>query len=818
MSRRNTLNKNIIERDISREMEKSYIDYSMSVIVSRALPDVRDGLKPVHRRILYSMYEQKYTHDKSFKKSARIVGDVMGKYHPHGDSAIYNAMVRLAQDFSTRYMLVEGQGNFGSIDGDGAAAMRYTEARLSAISDELLRDLDKETVDFYPNYDESLVQPWVLPARFPNLLVNGSTGIAVGMTTSIPPHNLGEVIDATVHTIDNPDCYVEDLLEIIEGPDFPTGATIMGKESMKNAYRTGHGRVRIRSKAGIEEFGNNRYRIVVTEIPYMVNKTKLLESIADLVKSKKIDGITEMRDESSRHGIRIILEIRRDANPNIILNQLYKNSTLESVFSMIFIALDGGMPKVFNLKEMIEKYILHQKDVETRRIEFDLRKARDRAHILEGLLIALQNIDEIIKIIRSSYDNAREKLMERFEFTEIQANNILSMQLRRLQGLEYEKINDEYQGLKKNIAYYLEVLGNEDLLMGIIKDSLIEIKNKYSDERRTTIEHSYEELEDEDLIEEREMVITLTQRGYVKRVAQDVYQSQNRGGKGIIGLTTRDEDIIYDIFTTSTHSDLMYFTNLGRLYRLKAYRIPESSRQSRGTPIINLLQLDKGEKVTSIIPVGEMDERRLVLATKKGVINKMLLSDLESNRQGGIKVIRLDEGDEVIHVKIIEDDSDIFVATRKGKAIRFPSSEMRVLSRNTRGVKSIELQEDDEVVSVDVVADNQGDVLTITSKGFGKLTDIKNYRSQGRGGKGMINYRLTEKTGDVVASTLASSDDEIFLISSVGTMIRIRVSDISKMGRNTSGVSIMRFEEDVEVVAFAKAVDIEEDEEDGSKD
>ncbi len=812
------MNKNIIERDISREMEKSYIDYSMSVIVSRALPDVRDGLKPVHRRILYSMYEQKYTHDKSFKKSARIVGDVMGKYHPHGDSAIYNAMVRLAQDFSTRYMLVEGQGNFGSIDGDGAAAMRYTEARLSAISDELLRDLDKETVDFYPNYDESLVQPWVLPARFPNLLVNGSTGIAVGMTTSIPPHNLGEVIDATVHTIDNPDCYVEDLLEIIEGPDFPTGATIMGKESMKNAYRTGHGRVRIRSKAGIEEFGNNRYRIVVTEIPYMVNKTKLLESIADLVKSKKIDGITEMRDESSRHGIRIILEIRRDANPNIILNQLYKNSTLESVFSMIFIALDGGMPKVFNLKEMIEKYILHQKDVETRRIEFDLRKARDRAHILEGLLIALQNIDEIIKIIRSSYDNAREKLMERFEFTEIQANNILSMQLRRLQGLEYEKINDEYQGLKKNIAYYLEVLGNEDLLMGIIKDSLIEIKNKYSDERRTTIEHSYEELEDEDLIEEREMVITLTQRGYVKRVAQDVYQSQNRGGKGIIGLTTRDEDIIYDIFTTSTHSDLMYFTNLGRLYRLKAYRIPESSRQSRGTPIINLLQLDKGEKVTSIIPVGEMDERRLVLATKKGVINKMLLSDLESNRQGGIKVIRLDEGDEVIHVKIIEDDSDIFVATRKGKAIRFPSSEMRVLSRNTRGVKSIELQEDDEVVSVDVVADNQGDVLTITSKGFGKLTDIKNYRSQGRGGKGMINYRLTEKTGDVVASTLASSDDEIFLISSVGTMIRIRVSDISKMGRNTSGVSIMRFEEDVEVVAFAKAVDIEEDEEDGSKD
>lgn len=810
------MNTNIIERDISREMEKSYIDYSMSVIVSRALPDVRDGLKPVHRRILYSMYEQKYSHDKPFKKSARIVGDVIGKYHPHGDSAIYNAMVRLAQDFSTRYLLVEGQGNFGSIDGDGAAAMRYTEARLSAISDELLRDLDKETVDFYPNYDESLVQPWVLPARFPNLLVNGSTGIAVGMTTSIPPHNLGEVIDATIHTIDNPDCDIEDLLGIIEGPDFPTGATIMGKESMKNAYRTGHGRVRIRSKAGIEEFSGNRYRIVITEIPYMVNKTKLLESIADLVKNKKIDGITEMRDESSRHGIRIILEIRRDANPNIILNQLYKNSTLESVFSMIFIALDVGMPRVFNLKEMIEKYVLHQKNVETRRIEFDLRKARDRAHILEGLLIALQNIDEIIKIIRSSYDNAREKLMERFEFTEIQANNILSMQLRRLQGLEYEKINDEYQGLQKDIAYYLEVLGDENLLMAIIKDSLLSIKNKYGDERRTTIEHSYEELEDEDLIEEREMVITLTQRGYVKRVAQDVYQSQNRGGRGIIGLTTRDEDIIYDIFTTSTHSDLMYFTNLGRLYRLKAYRIPESSRQSRGTPIINLLQLDEGEKVTSIIPVGELDERRLILATKDGVINKMRLSDLESNRQGGIKVIRLDEGDEVINVKIIDEDSDIFVATRKGKAIRFPSSEMRVLSRNTRGVKSIELHEDDEVVSVDVVGNNNADVLTITSKGFGKLTDIKHYRSQGRGGKGMINYKLTEKTGDVVASTFASAEDEIFLISSVGTMIRIRVSDISKMGRNTSGVSIMRFEEDVEVVAFAKAVDIEEDE-DGSE-
>ncbi len=806
------MNTNIVERDISREMEKSYIDYSMSVIVSRALPDVRDGLKPVHRRILYSMYEQKYSHDKPFKKSARIVGDVIGKYHPHGDSAIYNAMVRLAQDFSTRYLLVEGQGNFGSIDGDGAAAMRYTEARLSAISDELLRDLDKETVDFYPNYDESLMQPWVLPSRFPNLLVNGSTGIAVGMTTSIPPHNLVEIIDGTVHLIDNPEAGIEDLLEIIKGPDFPTGATIMGRESMKRAYRTGHGRVRIRSKATIEEYKKGRYRIVVSEIPYMVNKTKLLEGIADLVRTKRIDGITEMRDESSRHGIRIILEIRRDANANIILNQLYKNSTLESVFSMIFIALDGGMPRVFNLKEMIVKYIDHQKEVETRRVEFDLRKARDRAHILEGLLIALQNIDEIIKIIRSSYDNARERLMERFEFTEIQANSILSMQLRRLQGLEYEKIDIEYQALKKDIAYYLEVLADEGLLMGLIKDSLEAIKEKYGDERRTSIEHSYEELEDEDLIEEREMVITLTQRGYVKRVAQDVYQSQHRGGRGVIGLTTRDEDIIYDIFTTSTHSDLLYFTNLGKLFRLKAYRIPESSRQSRGTPIINLLQLEEGEKVTSIIPVNSMDERRLVLATKKGVINKMLLQDIESNRQSGIKVIRLDEGDEVIHVRILEEENDVFIATKLGKAIRFPSSDMRVLSRNTRGVKSIELAQEDEVVSVDVLDDDRADILTITTQGYGKRTTLDNYRSQGRGGKGIINYKLTGKTGRVVSASLVREDDEIFLISSQGSMIRIRVEDISVMGRNTSGVSLMRFEEDVEVVAFAKAVDIEEEE------
>ncbi|NLY36779.1 MAG: DNA gyrase subunit A [Tissierellia bacterium] len=814
-------------------MEKSYIDYSMSVIVSRALPDVRDGLKPVHRRILYSMFEQKYTHDKTFKKSARIVGDVIGKYHPHGDSAIYNAMVRLAQEFSTRYMLVEGQGNFGSIDGDGAAAMRYTEARLSPIADELLRDLDKETVDFYPNYDESLMQPWVLPSRFPNLLVNGSTGIAVGMTTSIPPHNLREVIDGTIYTIDNPDCVTEDLMEIITGPDFPTGATILGRESMRRAYRTGHGRVRIRSKAFIEDHGKGRFRIVVTEIPYMVNKTKLLEGIADLVRTKRIDGITEMRDESNRHGIRIVLEIRRDANANVILNQLYKNSNLESTFSMIFIALQEGMPKVFTLKGMIEQYILHQKDVETRRIQFDLRKAKDRAHILEGLLKALENIDEIIRIIRAAYDDAREKLMETFDFTEIQANSILSMQLRRLQGLEYEKIDQELLGLQKDIAYYLEILGDENLLMDIIKDNLREIKEKYGDERRTDIEHSYEELEDEDLIEEREMVITLTQRGYVKRVAQDVYQSQNRGGKGIIGLTTRDEDVIYDIFTTSTHSDLLYFTNFGKLYRLKAYRIPESSRQSRGTPIINLLQLDEGEMVTSIIPINTMDERRLIIATKQGVINKMLLKDIESNRQGGIKVVRLDEGDEVINVRILDEDADIFVATKMGKAIRFPSSEMRVLNRNTRGVRSIQLQEGDEVVTADVVKENQGDILSITSRGYGKRTELDHYRSQGRSGKGMINYKITDKTGYVVASTLVKEEDEIFLISSVGSMIRIRVMDISKMGRNTSGVSLMRFEEDVEVVAFAKAMedieavdrteeimDIEgfEEEENGSED
>ncbi len=809
----------IIERDISKEMETSYIDYSMSVIVSRALPDVRDGLKPVHRRILYSMFEQKYTSDRPYRKSARIVGDVIGKYHPHGENAIYNAMVRLSQDFSTRYMLVDGQGNFGSIDGDGAAAMRYTEARMSPIADELLRDLDKETVDFYPNYDESLMQPTVLPSRFPNLLVNGSTGIAVGMTTSIPPHNLSEVIDGVIHVIDHPHTDVEELMDIIKGPDFPTGATIMGRESMRRAYRTGRGRVRIRAKANIEEHGKDRYRIVITEIPYMVNKTKLLEGIADLVKTRRIDGITEMRDESNRHGIRIILEVRRDANANIILNQLYRHSQLESVFSMILIALENGMPKVFTLKGLLEQYVLHQKEVETRRIQYDLKKARDRAHILEGLLIALQNIDEVIRIIRSSYDDAKEKLMEAFKLSEIQANNILSMQLRRLQGLEYEKIDEEMKSLQQDILYYLEVLSDESLLFGIIKDSLMSIKERYQDERRTDIEIDYEEIEDEDLIEENEMVITLTQRGYVKRVAQDVYQSQHRGGKGVIGLTTRDEDVIYDIFTTSTHSDLLYFTNQGRLYRLKAYRIPESSRQSRGTPIINLLQLDEGEVVTSIIPVDQMDKRRLVLATKKGVINKMYLKDLESNRQSGIKVIRLDEGDEIIHVRILDEEADIFVATEKGKSIRFPSTDMRVLGRNTRGVKSIDLDKDDEVVTVDVIENNDGDILTITSKGYGKRTPLDQYRPQGRGGKGLINYKLTEKTGHVVASTLVNDEDEIFLINSQGTMIRIRAVDISRIGRNTSGVSLMRFDENTEVVAFAKAMDIEEEEEkNGSED
>lgn len=811
-------NRRIIEKDITEKMEQSYIDYSMSVIVSRALPDVRDGLKPVHRRILYSMWEQRFTHDKPHRKSARIVGDVIGKYHPHGDSAIYTSMVRLAQDFSTRYLLVDGQGNFGSIDGDGAAAMRYTEARLTGIADELLRDLDKETVDFMPNFDETLQQPTVLPSRFPNLLVNGSTGIAVGMTTSIPPHNLTEVINASTYLMDHPEASVDQLLSIVKGPDFPTGATIMGTAAMREAYRTGQGRIRVRAKAEIEERKDGRMRIVVTEIPYMLSKVRLLEDIANLVKNKRIDGITELRDESNRFGIRIVLELRRDVNANVILNQLYKHSSMQQTFSMIFIALDKGVPKTMNLKELLEKYIEHQKEVETRRIQYDLRRARERAHILEGLIKALQNIDEVIRIIRESYDNAKERLIEAFGFSEIQANNILSMQLRRLQGLEYEKISDELKALQEEIEYHLKVLADESLLMGIIKDSLEKIRDKFGDERRTQIEPHEDDIDIEDLIEEEQVVLTLTHKGYVKRVPQDTYQSQHRGGRGITALSMREEDMVQDLFSTSSHANLLFFTNFGKLLRMKAYRIPESSRTARGTPIVNLLQLEEGERVSTVRAVEEMDERKILLATKFGRINKFRLSDLESNRTAGIKVIRLEEGDEVIGVRILPEEQPILIATKKGMSITFDSASLRTQGRNTQGVGAIMLDEGDEVVSL-VMPEPEEEIFTITEKGYGKRTDFSHYRLQNRYGKGLVNYRLTSKTGDVVACMGVTEEEELLVLSSHGQVIRVRASDISSIGRNTSGVRIMRMDEDASVISVAKADELEEEEDiDGTED
>ena len=794
---------------ISQQMEKAYIDYSMTVITSRALPDVRDGLKPVHRRILYAMNQLGLTSEKPHRKSAAIVGEVMGNYHPHGDSAIYNSMVRLAQPFSMRYRLIDGHGNFGSMDGDQPAAMRYTEARMSGLANELLRDIEKNTIDTYPNFDETLQQPTVLPARFPNLLVNGVTGIAVGMTTSIPPHNMGEIIDATIQLIDKPETHIEELLDIVTGPDFPTGGIIMGREAMRKAYRTGTGRIKVRSRVEIEETSKDKYRIVVTEIPYMTNKANLLEGIANLVKTKRIEGITELRDESNlKQGVRIVMELRRDVNSNVILNQLYRHSGLQTVISMIFIALDRGVPKTFNLQQLLEKYIEHQVEVETRRVQFDLQKAQDRAHIVEGLLKALDHIDEIIRIIRSAYDDAKEQLMAAFEFSETQANSILSMQLRRLQGLEYDKLHDELQELLKNIQWFHQILGDRNLLMGIIKDSLLEIKRKYNDKRRTSVEVDGDEIEDEDLIEERKMIITLTKRGYIKRIDKETYQSQHRGGRGIAGLSVREEDLVDDIFTTSTHSTLLYITNHGRVHRQKAYFVPESSRQSRGTPIVNLLQLEPNELVTSVMPVDDFDDRVIILVTKKGMINKIALGSIDSRRTTGLKLMKLDEDDEIMHVQITDDTKDIFVATKKGKAIRFEPASLRTLSRDTRGVRAIKLREDDEVVSVSVIEPGS-DILTITDRGYGKRTPESHYRAQGRYGYGILNYKLSDKTGDVILSGIVNDDDELLLINSLGTVIRVRVRDISVIGRNTSGVSVMRFEDGVKLIAATKAMEIE---------
>lgn len=804
----------ILPIEIASEMKKSYIEYSMSVIVGRALPDVRDGLKPVHRRILYSMNELNLSPDKPYRKSARIVGDVLGKYHPHGDSSVYMAMVKMAQDFSTRVPLVDGHGNFGSVDGDSPAAMRYTEARMSKLSMELLRDIDKETVDFGPNFDESLKEPLVLPARFPNLLVNGSNGIAVGMATSIPPHNLGEVIDATVHLIDRPDADVEELMGYVKGPDFPTGAIIMGTESIKEAYRTGRGKIKVRARAEIEELPKGKQQIVVTEIPYQVNKARLVERIAELVKDKKIEGISDLRDESNRNGMRIVIELKRDVNANIILNNLYKHSQMEETISVIMIALVNGEPKCLNLKEVLHYYIEHQKDVVTRRTKYELNKAEARAHILEGLKIALDNIDAVIETIRSSKTSseAKEKLVERFGLTEIQAQAILEMRLNRLTGLEREKIDAEYDELMKKIAELKEILASEEVLLGVIKDEIIEIKNKYTDERRTEIQHAEGEIDVIDLIDEEEIAITLTHFGYIKRLPADTYRSQKRGGRGISALTTREEDFVKHLISTTTHSRLLFFTNRGRVFRLNAYEIPEGKRQAKGTAIVNLLQLGPGEKIATLIDVdGKEENKYLLIATKKGMVKKTKISDFKNINKSGLISIGLKEGDEVIGVKLTDGEQDVMLVTRNGMSIRFSEKDVRGMGRTAMGVKGITLGEGDTVVSMSLASEGT-DMLVVSENGFGKRTDLEEYRSQIRAGKGIKTYNISEKTGSIVGAEMVSEDDEMMIINSDGVLIRIKVNEISIFGRVTSGVKLMNVDEEVSIVSIAKITTDEEDE------
>ena len=795
----------IEDRDIVEEMQTSYIDYAMSVIVGRALPDVRDGLKPVHRRILYSMSELNLSYDKPYRKSARIVGDTMGKYHPHGDSSIYDAMVRLAQDFSTRYPLVDGHGNFGSIDGDSQAAMRYTEAKMTKMTGEMLRDISKETVDYAPNFDETLKEPVVLPSRFPNLLVNGSNGIAVGMATNIPPHNLREVVDAIIALIENPNIEINDLIKYVKGPDFPTGGIIMGKTGIYNAYTTGRGRIKLRSKTHIEEISKKRQRIVVTEIPYMVNKAKMVEKIADLVRDKKVVGISDIRDESDRNGIRVAIDLRKDVNASIILNQLYKYTQLQDTFSVINLALVDNQPKVLNLKEILVHYLNHQKDIIVRRTEYDLKKAKARAHIVEGLLIALDNIDEIIKIIRASYNDAEEKLMERFDLSEVQAKAIVDMRLRRLQGLEREKLENEYAELLKTIEYLESVLASDELVMSIIKEELSEIKDKYGDERRTAFEVDDEDFDMEDLIEEEDIVVTITHVGYVKRLPASTYKTQKRGGKGVTALSTRENDFVKHLFFTTTHHYIMFFTNKGKVYRLKGYEIPDASRIAKGTAIVNLLALDPGEKITAVIPIKEFkDDEYLVMATRNGVFKKTSLTEYDSSRKNGIVAINLAEDDELIGVSLTDGNQNIILGTHKGLAIKFNEADVRAIGRVSKGVKGISLKEDDYLIGMDIATDNAY-VLSVTEKGYGKITKTNLYPTQGRAGKGVLNYKLTKKTGALSGMCVIEKEkDDIMVISIDGTVIRIDTSGISQMGRSTSGVKVMTLDEDVNISTIAK--------------
>ena len=806
----------IITHEIYDEMKNSYIDYAMSVIVGRALPDVRDGLKPVHRRILYGMSILGITPDKPHKKSARIVGEVMGKYHPHGDISIYDAMVKMAQDFSTRYPLVDGHGNFGSVDGDGAAAMRYTEARMSPFSLQMVRDIEKDTVDFTDNFDGEEKEPVVLPSRVPNLLINGSNGIAVGMATSIPPHNLSDTIDACIKRIDDENCSNDELIKIIKAPDFPTGASILGRDAAREAYETGTGKITVRSKSEIEETARGRMRIVITEIPFQVNKARLIESMADLVRNKKIDGISAIRDESNREGMRIVIELKKDTNPNVILNRLYKHTQLQSTYSMIMLALVNGEPKILRLCEIIDEYLKHQKTVITRRTKFDLAKAEARAHILEGLLIALDNIDEVIKVIRSSYNDAKEKLMVRFGLSEIQAQAILDMRLARLQGLEREKIENEHSELMQKIAYYKSILADEHKLMGVIKDELTEIKQKYGDGRRTKIVADDGGIDEEYLIDEEDVAVTLTHLGYIKRVPENTYKAQRRGGKGIVGLTTRDSDFVKDLIITSTHDYLMFFTDLGKVYKIKAYEIPEASRTAKGTPVINFLNLDQGERVTAVIPVKEFaDDNYLIMVTRNGTIKKTPMSQFDTNRKTGLIAITLKDDDKLISVSQSSGEESVYVVTKKGKSITFHEDDVRSMGRSAGGVRAITLDKDDEVVSMELDSTGERELLVMTKKGFGKRTSLDEYRLQTRGGKGVSTYDKTKfsKTGELVGATLVSKDDEIMLINSNGVIIRIRANEISKSGRTTQGVKIMKVESGDEIVSFAKVLD----EDDASK-
>ncbi len=781
--------------DVEEELKKSFISYAMAVIVSRALPDVRDGLKPVHRRILYSMMELGNTPDKPYRKSARIVGDVLGKYHPHGDTAVYDATVRLAQPFNTRYTLVDGQGNFGSVDGDGAAAMRYTEVRLDKLAMEMVRDLDKETVDFYPNFDETLLQPEVMPSRFPNLLVNGSAGIAVGMATNIPPHNLGEVIDACVYYIDHPDCEVDDLMEFVKGPDFPTGGIILGKRGIYDAYHTGRGRIIVRAKHEIEEMPQNRQRIVVTEIPYMVNKANLVSKIAQLVHEKRLEGISDIRDESDRNGMRIVIELKRDVSANVVLNYLYKHTQMQDTFGAIMLALVNGEPKVLSLKSIIKHYIDHQQDVITRRTKYELNKAQARAHILEGLLIALDRIDAVIDLIRSSPNPpaAKQGLMDMLSIDDKQAQAILDMRLQRLTGLERERLQEEYAELEKQIAYYNSVLSDDTLLFGIIKDEMLEIKRKYSDERRTEISALEGEIDMLDLIEEEDMVVTITHNGYVKRLASSTYRSQRRGGKGIIGATAKEEDFIEQLYVTSSHDAVMFFTDRGRAYKKFCYEIPEAGRTSRGTAIINLIPLEPGEKVTAILPVPQenTEEYYLIMATRLGIIKRVELGAFDNIRKNGIIAVNLRDNDSLVAVRLTRGDSQLMLCSRSGASIRFDESALRSMGRAAIGVRSMKLDEGDEVADLSVVDDTKT-VLAITENGYGKRTSLDEFRVQSRAGKGIKAMNLNEKTGNLVAQLLVSEDEDIMLITVDGTIIRIPVASISIQGRATQGVRLMK--------------------------